>query len=69
MQKKEFATSTGNQSRDFLYIDDGIEAIVKSIKLKTAEYPGFPTDAQGQLMVLLCMANGQSEIIEEIFDY
>jgi UDP-N-acetylglucosamine 1-carboxyvinyltransferase len=40
----------------------------KSIKLKTAEYPGFPTDAQGQLMVLLCMANGQSEITEKIFE-
>jgi UDP-N-acetylglucosamine 1-carboxyvinyltransferase len=41
---------------------------INNIKLKTAEYPGFPTDAQGQLMVLLCIANGKSEIVERIFD-
>lgn len=37
LHKKEFATSSGNQSRDFLYIDDGIEAIVKSIKSKNSK--------------------------------
>ena len=31
-------------------------------------YPGFPTDLQAQLMVLLCKANGRSEIIEKIFE-
>ena len=41
---------------------------INNIKLKTAEYPGFPTDVQGQLMVLLCIANGKSEIVERIFD-
>ena len=37
LHKKEFVTSSGNQSRDFLYIDDGIEAIVKSIKSKNSK--------------------------------
>jgi|TARA_B110000438_G_scaffold36776_1_gene36536 nucleoside-diphosphate-sugar epimerase len=32
LSKKEFATSSGIQSRDFLYVNDGIEAIIKSIK-------------------------------------
>ena len=41
---------------------------IKNIKLKTSPYPGFPTDLQAQLMVLLCKANGRSEISEEIFE-
>jgi len=41
---------------------------IKSIKLKTSTYPGFPTDLQAQLMVLLCKADGRSEIIEKIFE-
>ena len=27
---------------------------IKNINLKTSPYPGFPTDLQAQLMVLLC---------------
>ena len=41
---------------------------IKNIKLKTAPYPGFPTDLQAQLMVLLCKAEGRSEISEKIFE-
>ncbi len=41
---------------------------IKKIKLKTAPYPGFPTDLQAQLMVLLCKADGRSEISEKIFE-
>jgi len=41
---------------------------IKNIKLKTSPYPGFPTDLQAQLMVLLCKANGRSEITEKIFE-
>ena len=41
---------------------------IKNIKLKTAPYPGFPTDLQAQLMVLLCKADGRSEISEKIFE-
>ncbi len=36
--------------------------------LRTQPYPGFPTDMQSQLMSLLCLAQGQSTIIEEIFE-
>ncbi len=35
--------------------------------IETQEYPGFPTDMQAQMMVLLCFADGQSEIRERIF--
>ena len=41
---------------------------VKNIKLKTAPYPGFPTDLQAQIMVLLSKSNGQSVINEKIFE-
>ena len=41
---------------------------IKNIKIETSPYPGFPTDLQAQLMVLLCKANGRSEISEKIFE-
>ena len=41
---------------------------IKSMKLKTAPYPGFPTDLQAQIMVLLCKANNNSIIQENIFE-
>ena len=41
---------------------------INHIKLTTSPYPGFPTDLQAQLMVLLCKANGISEIKEKIFE-
>ena len=41
---------------------------IKSVNIKTAPYPGFPTDLQAQMMVLLCKANKNSLISEEIFE-
>ena len=41
---------------------------IKSMKIKTAPYPGFPTDLQAQIMVLLCKANKSSIIQENIFE-
>ena len=41
---------------------------IKSINIKTSPYPGFPTDLQAQMMVLLCKANKKSFIKEEIFE-
>ncbi len=41
---------------------------IKSMNIKTAAYPGFPTDLQAQIMVLLCKANKQSTIKEDIFE-
>ena len=37
-------------------------------KLRTHEYPGFPTDAQAPFMVLLTQSKGESVIVESIFD-
>ena len=41
---------------------------IKNINIKTAPYPGFPTDLQAQIMVLLCKANKKSFIKENIFE-
>jgi len=41
---------------------------IKKINLKTSPYPGFPTDLQAQIMVLMCKANGISKITENIFE-
>jgi UDP-N-acetylglucosamine 1-carboxyvinyltransferase len=41
---------------------------IKSINIKTSPYPGFPTDLQAQMMVLLCKANKKSYIKEDIFE-
>ncbi len=41
---------------------------IKPLCISTAEYPGFPTDMQAQFMVLCCLADGVSEIRENIFE-
>jgi len=41
---------------------------IKNINIKTSPYPGFPTDLQAQIMVLLCKASNKSYIREKIFE-
>ena len=41
---------------------------IKKINLSTKPYPGFPTDLQAQLMVLMTRAQGMSKIKESIFE-
>tara|TARA_B100001057_G_scaffold295490_1_gene295568 strand:- start:68 stop:1321 length:1254 start_codon:yes stop_codon:yes gene_type:complete len=41
---------------------------IKSTNIRTSPYPGFPTDLQAQIMVLLCKANKRSVIKEDIFE-
>ena len=41
---------------------------IKSIEIKTLPHPGFPTDLQAQFMALLTQADGQSSIIETVFE-
>lgn len=40
----------------------------QAIELKTHEYPGFPTDLQAPMVVLLTQAQGQSLVFETIYD-
>ena len=41
---------------------------IKNIKITTKPYPGFPTDLQAQIMVLMLKASGTSKITENIFE-
>ena len=41
---------------------------LKKVSVSTKPYPGFPTDLQAQLMVLMTQAKGQSLIKENIFE-
>tara|TARA_B100001094_G_C18057793_1_gene733426 strand:- start:585 stop:1148 length:564 start_codon:yes stop_codon:yes gene_type:complete len=41
---------------------------IKNIKITTKPYPGFPTDLQAQIMVMMTQAKGVSTIKENIFE-
>ena len=41
---------------------------LKGAKIETAPYPGFPTDLQAQMMTLMSIVEGDSEIKENIFE-
>jgi len=40
---------------------------IEPLRIETAVYPGFPTDMQAQLITLLLLARGTSEVTETIF--
>ena len=53
--------------------DDSVRVItenrpLRSAKIKTLPYPGFPTDMQPQIAVVLATANGTSTVNETIFE-
>lgn len=41
---------------------------IRPVDIKTLPYPGFPTDMQSQMMALLCIAEGSSVIVENVFE-
>jgi UDP-N-acetylglucosamine 1-carboxyvinyltransferase len=41
---------------------------IERMQIQTQPYPGFPTDLQAQMMVLLTRAKGTSVIVENIFE-
>ena len=63
------------KSLNMIILDNGKSLLVKkiketqvTIKIKTKEYPGFPTDLQAQLTSSLLKTKGKSEIVENIFE-
>ncbi len=46
---------------------NGIDKL-KTVDIKTLPYPGFPTDLQSQMMVLLTQADGTSLVIETVWE-
>jgi len=51
---------------------DGIKIkgpkVIKPVNVITEPFPGFSTDFQAQFMALMCVANGESTITENIFE-
>jgi len=51
---------------------DGLRAVgggrPRPVDVKTAPFPGFPTDMQAQFMVLLSLADGTSKVTETVFE-
>jgi len=41
---------------------------IRAVDVTTEPFPGFPTDLQAQMMALLCVADGTSELEEKIFE-
>ncbi len=41
---------------------------IRPVDIKTLPYPGFPTDMQSQMMALLCISQGSSIIVENVFE-
>jgi UDP-N-acetylglucosamine 1-carboxyvinyltransferase len=44
------------------------EGELKAVDITTQPHPGFPTDMQAQLMVMMCAARGRSVVTETIFE-
>jgi UDP-N-acetylglucosamine 1-carboxyvinyltransferase len=51
--------------KDFIVVKSGA---LKAVKIDTTPFPGFPTDAQAQIMALATQANGSTIITEKIFE-
>ncbi len=53
-------------------VDGGLRVIgdgrPRPVDVRTAPHPGFPTDMQAQMMVLLSLADGSSKITETVFE-
>jgi UDP-N-acetylglucosamine 1-carboxyvinyltransferase len=41
---------------------------LNKVNINTLPYPGFPTDLQSQMSILMCLADGVSYLTENIFD-
>jgi UDP-N-acetylglucosamine 1-carboxyvinyltransferase len=57
-----------NVKKDKDYISVSSDSKLKPLDIKTSEYPGFPTDLQAPLSVLLTQAQGRSLIFETVFE-
>jgi len=56
-------------------LEEGDESVTVSltgdlspVNVKTQPYPGFPTDMNPQMCVLMCLANGKSRMMEGVWD-
>ena len=53
---------------DFIRVYKDPEEEIWGTNVKTAPYPGFPTDLQPQTVVLLCLSKGTSRMDEDVWE-
>lgn len=53
---------------DYVIVTRSDDATIGRVNVKTQPYPGFPTDMQPQMAVLMCVAEGISNLNESVFD-
>ena len=62
----------GEMGVQFIEEEDGIRVIgpdeLKPTDVKTLPHPGFPTDMQAQFTALMAVVNGESTMIETVFE-
>ena len=63
---KRYDYPTTSKKKNYILVNRSKK--LKSAKIVTKPYPGFPTDLQAQIMVLMTKANGVSTIKEKIFE-
>ena len=56
------------EDEDAVHVFVEPDAKLKSTNIKTEPYPGFPTDMQPQMAVLLTLVEGQSTITENVWE-
>lgn len=61
------AVTEGDDGRNF-FIRVSADKRPRAVNIKTLPYPGFPTDLQQPMMALLATAEGNSFIMENIFE-
>ena len=69
---KEVLCTLGRMGAFLRYRDDGLivsyDGILRAMSLETAVYPGFPTDLQSTMLVLLSVAEGKGSIRENLYE-
>ncbi|MDO5112608.1 MAG: UDP-N-acetylglucosamine 1-carboxyvinyltransferase [Clostridia bacterium] len=58
----------GDDGREFFMRVTAEQIRPRPVNIKTLPYPGFPTDLQQPMMALLSVADGNSYIVENIFE-
>ena len=66
LDKLREAGATIKSEQDWISLE--MKSVLKSVNLRTAPYPDFPTDMQAQFMVLNSVAKGTAIMTETIFE-
>ena len=66
LQKLELAGAKISKDKDSISLK--MKKLPSAVNISTAPYPSFPTDMQAQFIAMNSIAEGQSEVIENVFE-